>query len=99
MLGVVAVVALVIAALLAAFRRDRLNLAVLIAVSILGALIAFDLWAISVDFHDADGIFDCWPYCSTWQEVISNTLWFGALLVVALVISAVLRETVRNLRR
>lgn len=42
--------------------------------------------AIALDFQDADGIVDCWPHCSGWQNVVKWTFWLGALLTVMLVV-------------
>ena len=50
------------------FRRARLALGVVLL--LLAVLVTLNLIAISSDFHGAGGANDCWPYCSTWQEIV-----------------------------
>jgi hypothetical protein len=92
----VAAVELGVGILFAAFRRDRLSRAIVIALLILGTVIVLDVVAISTDFRDADGTFDCYGYCSTSQKIISWSLSVAALGLVALPIAVVLRELFRG---
>jgi hypothetical protein len=96
---VVAIAALLIAIVLAASGRDMFNRAALIALSILGTVVAPDAIAISTHFHDADGIVDCSYYCSTWQEVVQWTLAAGTLLLVTFSLAVIVREAWRRRSR
>jgi hypothetical protein len=78
------------------FRRARLALGVVLL--ILAVLVTLNLIAISIDFHGAGGNNDCWPYCSTWQEVVGWTFWVGTPLVVVGVIAFAVGVTVRSVR-
>jgi hypothetical protein len=93
---VVAIAGLLIAIALTASRRDMFNRAVLIALSSLATVVALDLIAISTHFHDADGFVDCGLYCSTWQQTVGWTLSVGTLLLVALSVAVIVRETWRG---
>lgn len=84
-----AVVAMGIGIPFAAFRHDRFGWVFIAAAGIVGAAVAFAVIAFSTDFHDADGFVDCWPECSTVQEVIRWTFWPGALAWLVLVIVAI----------
>lgn len=96
LIAVVAVVVLLIAIMLAATRRDKFNRVVLILLAILGALLGLDWIAISAGFHDADGAFDCWPGCTTWQQAVLWTLTVGTVLAVALAVAVIFRENWRG---
>jgi hypothetical protein len=64
----------------------------LVALPIIAGVMALDLIAISTDFHDADGIIDCWPHCTTWHHLVGWSLSVGALLLLVLVLAVLLRE-------
>ena len=74
-------------------RSHWFSRAMLIGISILAVVIALNVIAICTGFQDADGLIDCWPYCSTWQHVVGWTLSVGALLFLVLVVAIIVRET------
>jgi hypothetical protein len=98
-LKAVIVLGLLIGMPLAASRSDRLSRALLVALPVAGIVLILDLIVISTDFHDADGIFDCWPACSTWQNLVSWTLSVGTLLFLVFVITVIVRQTLRSRSR
>lgn len=83
---------------IAALRHDTVGRVLITLLLIVGAVWVLNWVAIATDFQDADGHMDCWPYCSTWQDVVSLTFWYGGLLFVALVIAVVVDAAWRNLR-
>ena len=88
----VALVGLGIGIPFAARRHDRFGRILIALLLIMGTALTLDGVAISADFHDADGFMDCWPYCSTWQEIVGRTFWWGAMLFLVLVVTAVARN-------
>lgn len=80
-------------------RSDRLSRVLVVALPVISVVIVLDLIAISIDFQDADGIVDCWPNCSPWQEVIGKSLWFGGLLIILLALGVVVRGIARFVLR
>jgi hypothetical protein len=69
--------------------RHHLGAACLIAFAFLALLWILASYAISIDWHDADGIIDCWPSCTAWQDRIAVVFWYtpvvaGVLLLIAL---------------
>jgi hypothetical protein len=95
---VVPIVGLITAVLLLGARRDRFNLAVAVVVAIVSLLLVLDLIALSTDFHDAGGAFDCWPSCTTWHQLVGDIVLFGTALIVALVLLALTRSALRRSR-
>jgi hypothetical protein len=93
-----ALVGLGIAIPLAARRHDTLGYVLVALLLTVGTAWVLNWVVIATDFHDADGFMDCWPYCSTWQEVVNRTFWYGGLLFVALVIAVVADAAWRGLR-
>jgi hypothetical protein len=85
-------VGLAIALPFAVRRHDTFGRVLIALLLIVATAWMLDVVAISTDFHDADGFMDCWPYCSTWQEVVNWTFWWGGTLFMVLVIAAVARN-------
>jgi hypothetical protein len=81
-----------------AARGDRFDRTLGVVLSILATLFVLDLIAISADFHGASGFMDCWPYCSTWQEVVNRTFWWGGMLLVALIVGGIVSAAWSSLR-
>jgi hypothetical protein len=81
----------------AAARHDTLGRVLIALLLIVGTALILDGVAISADFHDADGFIDCWPYCSTWQEIVGGTFWWGGMLFLVLVLAAVVSAVWRSL--
>jgi hypothetical protein len=48
-----------------------------------------DLAMMRSDYRGASGFWDCWPYCTVWQEAAGAVFWFAPLATVPLVIVAV----------
>jgi hypothetical protein len=59
-------------ALVVAARRGRLLAALVVMLMALAASRAAAAIAVRADYRDADGFVDCWPYCSTFQDVIGG---------------------------
>ena len=75
----------------------RLGTTCLTAVALLAILWFLANYAISIDWHDADGIFDCWPGCTAHQKAIQVVFWLapvtaGFLLFIVLVSAIVQRS-------
>jgi hypothetical protein len=79
-------------------RKDWFSRVLLVALLILAAMLVLNGVAIDTDYRDADGHMDCWPYCTTWQEVVNGIFWWGGTLFIALVIVVILRATFHGLR-
>jgi hypothetical protein len=77
---------------LAARRHDIFGRVLVVLLLIVGTALILDALAILTDISDADGFVDCWPSCSTWQELVGRTFWWGGTLFVVLVIAAVVRN-------
>ncbi len=73
----------------AGLRHDRFGRLFVALVVVAGALVTFDVIAISTGFHNADGITDCWPNCSAWQGFVKTTLFGGALLWLIIILVAI----------
>jgi Ni/Fe-hydrogenase subunit HybB-like protein len=48
----------------------------------IATLVALGLFVVSLlvvltDVGDADGFTDCYPTCSTWQDVVAYTFWYS----------------------
>jgi hypothetical protein len=80
MLVLVLLVGVFIVAVGLGFQYQRLGAATLAATAFLALLWILAYYAISIDWHDADGSSDCWPRCSALQRAISAVL-FGAPLI------------------
>jgi hypothetical protein len=76
---------LLVAVLVVAARRGRLVAALVVMLIALAAS-----WSIAVraDYRDADGFVDCWPYCSTFQDAIGGTLFYGPVAALVLLVAA-----------
>lgn len=79
---------LLVAALVAAARRERLLTTLAVLLTVLAASWAAAAIAVRADYRDADGFVDCWPYCSTFQDVIGGTLVYGPVAMLALLVTA-----------
>ena len=79
-------VLLVIAVLLyAGWRRGRLGLAFAGAAAGLLAIWVGSAFAVATDYRDADGMIDCWPGCTRFQDGVKIG-YFGALPVLVLAV-------------
>ncbi|MGH3022324.1 MAG: hypothetical protein ACRDNI_01590 [Gaiellaceae bacterium] len=87
------VVVLLAGGLVLADRRQRLLAACIGILSVLAVGWVLAARAVAVDYRDADGFVDCWPYCTAFHMTIGATLFYGPvaaglLLVVAVVLRA-----------
>jgi hypothetical protein len=87
-------VAIFIVAVGLGLQYGRLGAASLTAAAFLALLWILAYYAMSIDWHDADGSFDCWPGCTALQGAIATVFFLapviaGSLLLVALVSSAI----------
>jgi hypothetical protein len=77
-------------------RHRRLLLAsggslALLAVSwVLAAL------AVRTDYRDADGFVDCWPGCSTFQDAVGVTLFYGPVAGALVLVTSIALLLVRR---
>jgi hypothetical protein len=82
----------------AASRHDTFGRVLIALLLIVGTALTLDGIALAADFHDADGFIDCWPYCSTWQDIVGGTFWWGGMLFLVLVIVAIVSAARSSLR-
>jgi hypothetical protein len=69
-------------------RPTHATSALLVLTVSLGALWILDYVVIATDYKDADGFSDCWPACSTLQDLVALVFWYGgALLVLTILFS------------
>jgi hypothetical protein len=85
-------------ALVVAARRGRLLAALVVILMALAASWAAAATAVRADYRDADGFVDCWPYCSTFQDVIGGTLFYGPVAALVLLVTAGMLLVRRRLR-
>ena len=79
---------LLVAALVVAARRGRLFATLAVMLTVLAASWAAAVIAVRADYRDADGFVDCWPYCSTFQDVIGGALIYGPVVALVLLVTA-----------
>jgi hypothetical protein len=87
-LGIVAVTSVAVVVL--AGRRNRLKATVSSAAVVLILLWLLALNAFRTDWRDADGIFDCWPSCTSSQKAVGMVLTDAPVsLIVCLLTAAI----------
>lgn len=94
----VLVVVLLGAGLAVAERRRRLLVAcvgILVALATGWGLAAR---AVAVDYRDADGAADCWPYCTPFQDAVWATLFYAPVAAVLLLVTATALYALRRRR-
>jgi hypothetical protein len=92
---------LLVAVLVVAARRGRLVAALVVMLMALAASWSVAAIAVRADYRDADGFVDCWPYCSTFQDAIGGTLFYGPVAALVLLVAAgvlLVRRRVRSAR-
>jgi hypothetical protein len=86
--ALVFVVLLLLAGLVVADRRRHLLAAFVSMLTALAVAWAVAVLAVRADYRDADGFVDCWPYCSTFQDVVGATLFYGPVAALLLLVGA-----------
>jgi hypothetical protein len=69
-------------------RKRRLARNVALWLGVLSAFWAIAALAISTDWRDADGYFDCWPHCSSVQETVGVLFWVAPVAAGLTAVSA-----------
>ena len=72
---------------------------VLGAVLLLAGLVALAWAAVATDFRDADGFFDCGANCTLLQETVGVAVFYGPVLMAALVVGTAAYLGVASRRR
>lgn len=52
--------------------------------------------AVRADYRDADGFVDCWSYCSTFQDAVGVTLFFGPIAGTLVLLTTILLLLARH---
>ena len=87
-LAVLAVLALLgVAVIAVGAKRDHLRSAFAACVLALAGLWVATLAAVQTDWRDADGLIDCWPDCSLYQDTAGAIL-FGTPVVLLVLVGA-----------
>jgi hypothetical protein len=98
MLALFLLVAVFIVAIGLGFQYQRLSAASLTATAFLSLLWILAYYAVSIDWHDANGAADCWPRCSTLQRAISAVLFGAPLIVGSLLVIAFFTPTMSRVQ-
>jgi hypothetical protein len=87
-------VAIFIVAVGLGLQFGRLGAASVTAAALLTILWLLAYYAMSIDWHDADGSSDCWPRCTTLQRSIAAVFFLAPIIGGGLVVVALLTPTV-----
>jgi hypothetical protein len=79
-------------------RRGGLRLAFLVVTPAVAALWTLAWVAIQADYRDADGSFDCRPYCTAFQDAVGLATFVLPVAFVAVAISAVVLTAITRTR-
>ena len=72
-----------------AHRIGRLLAASLSMILVATAALVLALVAIARDFRDADGFFDCWPNCSSIQDLVGVTVFAAPIVFIVAVVALI----------
>jgi hypothetical protein len=87
-------VAIFIVAVGLGLQYGRLGAASLTAAAILALLWTVAYYAMSIDWHDADGSFDCWPGCTSLQSAIAAVFFLAPIIAGSIFVVALFTPTV-----
>lgn len=86
------------AALVLAWWRGRLWVALLAVILALASMWGLAFVATWTDYRDADGWVDCWPACTLLQDGVGTVLVLGPLVIAASLLLALVLAAVTLLR-
>ena len=78
------------AGLFLACRIGRLLAASVAVLAVAGIGFGLAFLAIATDFRDADGSFDCWPDCSTFQDAVGTGIVYTPVAIIIGVVGFIL---------
>jgi hypothetical protein len=65
-------------------RIHHLSAISFVVAAILACISFLALYAVSIDWRDANGVIDCEPYCTDWQDAIGAVLWNAGVAAILL---------------
>jgi hypothetical protein len=92
-------VVMVVALLYGGWRRGRLGLAAGAAAAGLLAIWIAAAIAVATDYRDADGMMDCWPSCTAFQDTVQVAYLFSLPLLLLAALAALVLWFVAVMRR
>ena|SRR5918994_1051734 len=92
-------VAVFIVAVGLGLQYGRPGAASLTAAGLLALLWILAYYAISIDWHDADGSADCWPHCTALQRSIAAVFFLAPVIAGSLFVVALFTPTVSRVPR
>jgi hypothetical protein len=96
--AVVAALGLIAGTVLSFYRRDRIDGALIAALALLAGLLLLSALAYATDYRDADGVVDCWPRCTGFQQVLARSFVVGGIAWVVLLMVVFVRAATKKVR-